>query len=344
MDKDKKIKIGIIGAAGYSGEELLKILFTHPNIEISFITSRKYSGEKIGNIFPRFSSNEISFEYPDLNLIKKHNVDVVFLALPHGLASEYAVPIYNMGIKVIDISADFRLNSEAKYKEFYNIDHPAPSLLRKSVYGLAEIYREKIIKSNIIACPGCYPTSILLPLIPLLSKKLISTKNIIASSGSGVTGAGRKIDLPFIFPECNESFRAYSVSGHRHLSEIEQEISIAAEEEVIINFMPHLVPMNRGINSTIIVDHNNINEKDINRVLNNCYKDKPFVRVLENNKLSDTKNVTGTNVCEIGFVLDQRTNKLILTSAIDNLTKGAAGQAVQCMNIKFGIDETTGLL
>ncbi|MCP4177347.1 MAG: N-acetyl-gamma-glutamyl-phosphate reductase [bacterium] len=344
MDKEKKVKLGIIGAAGYSGEELLRILLNHPSSEISFITSRKYAGKKIGDIFPRFNNYNIIFEYPDLSLIKKHNVDVVFLALPHGLASEYAVPIHDMGVKVIDISADFRLNSKEKYKEFYDINHPAPSLLKKSVYGLAEIYKNKIIKSDIIACPGCYPTSILLPLIPLLNEKLISTENIIVASGSGVSGAGRKVDLPFIFPECNESFRAYSVSGHRHLSEIEQEISIAAKEEVIINFIPHLVPMNRGINSTIIVNHNNINENKIRRVFNKYYKDKPFIRVLDSKKFSDTKNVTRTNVCEIGFTFDQRTNKLIITSAIDNLTKGAAGQAVQCMNIMFGIEETSGLV
>jgi N-acetyl-gamma-glutamyl-phosphate reductase len=344
MDTKKKIKVGIIGAAGYSGEELLRILLNHTECEVSFITSRKYVGEKIGNIFPRFSNYNIIFEYPDLDLIKKHNVDVVFLALPHGLASEYALPIYNMGVKIIDISADFRLNSASTYKEFYNVNHPAPSLLEKSVYGLAEIYKDKIEKSDILACPGCYPTSILLPLIPLIKEKLISIKNIIISSGSGVSGAGRKVDLPFIFPECNESFRAYSVSGHRHLSEIEQEISIAAGEEIIVTFIPHLVPMNRGINSTIIVEHDNITENDIYDIFDKYYKNKPFIRVLDGNKLSDTKNVTRTNVCEIGFVLDKRTNKLILTSVIDNLTKGAAGQAVQCMNIMFNFEETSGLV
>ena len=338
------VKVGVIGASGYSGEELIRLLLKHNQCEIEFITSRKYDGISISEVFPRFTEYSLNFVAPDISQIKKSNIDVVFLALPHGLAAEYAVPLYKSGIKVIDISADFRLNNATIYKEYYKQDHPAPELLTEAVYGLPEHYRAKIKSASLIACPGCYPTSILLPLIPLLKEDLIFSNDIIVSSGSGVSGAGRKIDLPYIYPECNESFRAYAVSGHRHLSEIEQELAIFANEpEIKINFIPHLVPMNRGINSTIIVSLKKSDIDIISKTYDKYYAKESFVRILTAGKLADTKHITMSNICEIGYALDKRTNKLIITSAIDNLTKGAAGQALQCMNIICGLNETTGL-
>ena len=341
-----KINVGIIGASGYSGEELIKLILKHPLCDLKIITSRKYDGIQISEIFPRFGRYDFKFTKPDINSLLNSDVDLFFLALPHKVASEYAVPLYNAGKKVIDISADFRLDDKDIYQKYYNVKHPAPELMQKAVYGLPEFYRKEIRKSSLIACPGCYPTSILLPSLPLIKDGLVLTDDIIICSGSGITGAGRKVDLSYIFPECNESFRAYGAVGHRHTPEIEQEMSkVSGNNNIKINFIPHLVPMSRGMNSTIIFKIKNpLTENDIGKCYEKYYTNESFVRVLNNGKLADTKNIVNTNDCEIGFVIDQRTDKLIVTSCIDNLTKGASGQAVQCMNIVFGFDETTGLI
>ncbi len=339
-----KIKVAILGASGYSGEELIRLLSRHENCDISIITSRQNVGIKIGEVFPRFSNSELVFSAPDATEIAKKS-DVAFLALPHGLASEFAVPLLEKGVKVIDLSADFRIKNTATYKKYYKEEHPAPSLLKDAVYGLPERYRDKIRNASLIACAGCYPTSILLALAPLLENKIVSTENIVINSMSGVSGAGRKVDLPFLFPECNESVRAYAVSGHRHLPEIEQELCAAANCEVRINFIPHLVPVNRGINSTIVASPSGkFSKENVESAYKNAYSKEKFVRMLPYGKQSDTKYVTMTNFCDIGFVYDEHTDKLIVTSCIDNLTKGASGQAVQCMNISFGFEETAGLL
>jgi N-acetyl-gamma-glutamyl-phosphate reductase len=344
MNSEETVKVGIIGASGYSGEELIRLLLKHAKCKIVFITSRKYDGVSISEVFPRFAESKLKFVSPDIADIKESGVSLVFLALPHGLASEFAIPLHESGLRVVDISADFRLSSAAKYKEYYKQKHPAPELLTKAVYGLPELYRKKIKSSRLVACPGCYPTSILLPLVPLLKEKLVSADGIVVLSGSGVSGAGRKVDVPYIYPECNESFRAYAVSGHRHLPEIEQELEISAgKSELMINFIPHLVPMNRGINSTLVLSLNCSDYGVIPEAFEKYYGCEPFVRILSNGKLADTKHVTMSNICEIGYAVDTRTNKLIVTSAIDNLTKGAAGQAIQCMNIMYGIDEREGL-
>jgi N-acetyl-gamma-glutamyl-phosphate reductase len=340
------IRAAVVGAAGYSGEELLRLLLRHAHCEAKIITSRKYAGQPVSNVFPRFTSSGLTFCAPDVDQIASE-CDVAFLALPHGLATEYAIPLLNAGVKVIDISADFRLRSTAKYKEYYSEEHPAPELLKKAVYGSPELYREKIKEADLIACPGCYPTSSILPTAPLLKAGLVKTKGIAVVSMSGVTGAGRKVDLPYIFPECNESIKAYKPYGHRHLPEIEQEMTAAAgsSEEIAINFVPHLAPMNRGINSTILLNAApGCTMEKIEAVYKEAYENEIFVRVLPPGRCSDTKYVTMTNYCEIGFNLDPHTNKVILTSVIDNLTKGASGQAIQCMNIRFGFKETEGLL
>lgn len=340
-----KVRVAVFGASGYAGEELLRILLRHPNAEVVAITSRKNAGEPVSTVFPRFTGAPLTFVEPKVDEIAV-KCDAAILALPHGLATEYAIPLLKAGVKVFDISADFRLKSAAKYKEYYKVDHPAPELLAKAVYGLPERYRGQLRTADLVACAGCYPTSSILPTAPLLAAKLVKPTGIAVVSCSGVTGAGRKVDLPYIFPECNESLKAYGVVGHRHLPEIEQEMAFAAGvPEMAINFIPHLAPMNRCINSTILMDAaDGCTLEKIGEVYEQAYGNEQFVRILPAKRCADTKYVSMTNTCEIGYNLDPHTNKVIVTSVIDNLTKGASGQAVQCLNIRFGLDEAAGLI
>ena len=344
----KTKKIAIVGASGYSGEVLVQLMLNHPHAELVAVTSRQNTGQTLAQIFPKFAghptSRAIRFTGPNAEVLAKQ-ADIVFLALPHGVAAEYAVPLLNAGCVVIDLSADFRLKSAETYKEFYAHDHPATDLLKKSVYGLPEIHREAIQKSLLVASPGCYPTSILLPTIPLLQAGLVKTSGIIADSMSGVSGAGRKVELDYLFCECNESVRPYGVPKHRHLSEIEEQLSLAAKTPIVMQFTPHLIPINRGILTTLYFEPT---EQLSNEKITACYKKvydgEPFIRLLEGKSLPDTKNVTGTNAIEIAWRLDARTGRLIVMSAIDNLVKGASGQAVQSMNIICGFPETAGLI
>ncbi len=352
----KTVSVGIIGASGYSGEELVRLLLNHPRAELTTVTSRQYAGQSVAQVFPKFShlpkARTLRFVDSNAELVAK-TAEIVFLALPHGVAAEFAAPLLQLGAKVIDLSADFRLKSPEVYKEFYGHDHPAPDLLAKSVYGLPEVYREQIKASSLVASPGCYPTSILLPLLPLISAGLVQPNSIIADSLSGVSGAGRKAELDYLFCECNESVRPYGVPKHRHLSEIEQELGVAAKSKVTVQFTPHLIPVNRGILSTIYVapskhfataDEAAALNQAIAEAYASAYADEPFVRVLEGKLLPDTKNVVGTSVCEFAWRLDPRTGRLILMSAIDNIVKGASGQAVQSLNLMCGYPETAGLL
>ena len=345
----KTKKVAIIGASGYSGEELVRLLLNHPHVELVAVTSRQNAGQTLAQVFPKFASHPKSkmlhFTEPNAGLLAKQ-ADIVFLALPHGVAAEYAVPLLKAGCVVIDLSADFRLKSAGVYREFYAHNHPAPDLLKKSVYGLPEIYRGQIKQASLVAAPGCYPTSILLPLIPLLKAGLIRPNGIIADSLSGVSGAGRKAEADYLFCECNESVRPYSVPKHRHLSEIEEQLSLAAGEKVTIQFTPHLVPVNRGILTTLYLTpvKKSIVVEEISTCYTKAYGNEPFVRLLDNKNLPDTKNVVGTNVIEIAWRLDPRTGRLIVMSAEDNLVKGASGQAVQSMNLVCGFPETAGLI
>ncbi len=351
-----KIRAAIIGASGYSGEELVRLLLRHPRVQIACVTSRQNSGKKLADVFPKFASHPVAqrlkFVEPRLERVLKTlganpRSAVVFLALPHGVASEWASPLWNLGVRVIDLSADFRLNSAAAYKEFYGQDHPAPRLVGRAVYGLPELYRAKIKRSRFIASPGCYPTSILVPLIPLLRAKLIQPGGIVANSLSGVSGAGRTVQENLLFCECNESVRAYGIPKHRHVPEIEQELSLAAGRRVLIQFNPHLIPVNRGILTTVCVQPSTKSGNlpaAIARCYERAYGGEPFIRLLTGTAMPDTKNVAGTNVIEIAHRVDPRTGGIILLSAEDNLTKGASGQAVQSMNILFGFPETSGLL
>ncbi len=349
-------KVAIVGASGYSGEELVRLLLNHPHAELSAVTSRQYAGQTLAQIFPRFANHPrakaLRFSEPNAELLAKQ-ADIVFLALPHGVAAEYAIPLTQAGCIVIDLSADFRLRRAEVYKDFYAHDHPAPELLSKAIYGLPEFYRDQIKKASLIASPGCYPTSILLPLIPLLKAGLIKHTGIIADSLSGVSGAGRKAELDYLFCECNESVRPYGIPKHRHLSEIEQELSFAANAQVTIQFTPHLIPVNRGILTTIYAaptEHFSDAAgaaklaEQIAACYAKAYSNEPFVRLLDGKALPDTKNVVGTNVCEIAWRIDPRTGRLVILSAEDNLVKGASGQAVQSMNIVCGYPETAGLI
>lgn len=341
----EKIRVAIVGAAGYAGEELLRLLSRHPLADIRVITSRQNAGKDIADVFPRLSGTGLKFSMPDVREIAA-SCDVAFLALPHGLAHEFAEPLMQAGCVVIDISADFRLRSVEQYKKYYKVDHPAPELLKSAVYGLPERYREQIRHADLIACPGCYVTSVLLPTTAVLAAGLAKPDGIVVCSMSGVTGAGRKVDLPYIFPECNESVRAYGVAGHRHLPEMEQELAVAAGvPSLSMNFIPHLVPANRGIQSTIILNPTEkCSTEAVAQAFADAYGTERFIRILPPSKLPDTKHVTMTNMCEIGFTFDEHTGKLLLFSCIDNLTKGASGQAVQNFNIRFNLGETTGLL
>lgn len=351
-----KKKVAIVGASGYSGEELVRLLLSHPFAELAAVTSRQYAGQTLAQIFPRFAHHPVSktlrFSEPNAEALARE-ASVVFLALPHGVAAEYAIPLLKLGCQVIDLSADFRVRSAAVYKDYYAHDHPAPELLEQAVYGMPEVYRERIRSARLIASPGCYPTSILLPLIPLLRAGLIQSGGIIADSLSGVSGAGRKAELAYLFVECNESLRPYGMPKHRHLSEIEQELSVAAGKTVVIQFTPHLVPVNRGIlTTTYATPAKNVESaealaafgEEMAATYRAAYGNEPFVRVLDGKALPDTKNVVGTNVVEIGWRLDPRTRRLILMSAEDNLVKGASGQAVQSMNLICGWPETAGLI
>lgn len=348
-------KVAIVGASGYSGEELVRLLLNHPHVELVAVTSRQSAGQTIASVFPKFAghpkSRALRFTEPNAEALSTQ-ADVVFLALPHGVAAEFAVPLNQAGCVVIDLSADFRLKSADIYKEFYAHEHPAPELLQKSVYGLPEVYREDIRKALLIASPGCYPTSILLPTLPLIRAKLIQPNTIIADSLSGVSGAGRKAEVDYLFCECNESVRPYGVPKHRHLSEIEEQMTFAAGSQVTIQFTPHLIPVNRGILTTLYMaptEHfrDDASAAALGEKVAACYRaayaDEPFVRLLEGKALPDTKNVVGTNTVEIAWRLDPRTGRLIVMSAEDNIVKGASGQAVQSMNILCGFPETAGL-
>lgn len=342
----QKVKAAIVGASGYSGEELLALLARHPKVEVVAVTSRQAAGKSVAEFYPRLAGPAIAgmkFVEPTFEALQESGASVVFLALPHGLAAEFAVPLRQAGIQVVDLSADFRLKSAEVFAEFYGGEHPAPGLLGGAVYALPEICGEGVLKAaGLLACPGCYPTSVLVPLVPLLRRKLIAPESIVINSLSGVSGAGRKSETAFLFAECNESLRAYGTPRHRHLPEIEQELSNAAGEPVMISFTPHLVPITRGMHSTIVVSP--LGGTDAEAVMaawREDYRSRPFVRLV--NHLPDTKHVMNTNFVDISVRADVRTGRLLLFSALDNLGKGAAGQAVQAFNVSQGWDEATGL-
>jgi N-acetyl-gamma-glutamyl-phosphate reductase len=342
-----RIKTAIVGASGYTGMELVRLLLVHPGVELVAATSRQEAGASLASVFPRFRNapgSDLTFMEPDPDAVAATGAEVAFLALPHGVAAGIARALLDRGMKVIDLSADFRLRDAAVYEEFYEHAHPAPDLLGEAVYGLPEIRADEIKAARLIAAPGCYPTSILLPLLPLLRENLIDPSTIVANSLSGVSGAGRKADLSLLFCECNESVRAYGIPKHRHLSEIEQELSLAAGEKVTVSFIPHLIPVNSGIvTTTTAMLREGVRPEAIGEALEQAYSSATFVRLLGRGACADSKNVTRTNFIDIGWQQDPRTGRVILMSAEDNLGKGAGGQAVQCFNLMFGFALTDGL-
>ena len=342
-------KVAVVGASGYSGEELLRLLGSHPSVQVVAVTSRQHPGRQIGEVLPQFRGHpalgKSVFIDSQVDQIVASGAEFVFLALPHGLAAEFAEPLLEAGLRVLDLSADFRLRDAAIFEEFYGVKHPSPHLLTKAVYGLPEMRRSEIADARLVACPGCYPTSILLPLIPLLRKKLIEPGSIVANSLSGVSGAGRKASIDLLFAECNESVRAYGLPGHRHLSEIEQELSLAAGTALRINFAPHLIPINRGILTTIhAAPKDDLTLELLTKTFQEAYAQEPFIRLLGPDGFPDVKYVARTNFIDIAWRLDPRTGRVILLSAEDNLVKGAAGQAIQNFNLLAQLPETTGLL
>jgi N-acetyl-gamma-glutamyl-phosphate reductase len=337
------IRVAVIGATGYAGAELVRILHGHPDTELTTITSRQYAGVKFDTVYPSMRGvvNLICEELSVDRLCDK--ADVVFAALPHKLPMKFVPDLLMRGKKVVDLSADFRFKNVETYESFYQ-PHTASDLLEKSVYGLCEVYFDVIKDAVLIGSPGCYPTGVLLPLVPLLKSKLIHLTGIIADSKSGVSGAGRGLSLTTHFCEVNESFKAYKVAEHRHHPEMEEVLTREAGFPVKISFVPHLVPMTRGILTTIYAHPvRKITPDEIQNCWDAFYSGCPFIRICPDNVLPDVLQVRGTNYCDMGFKLDERNNRLILISAIDNLVKGAAGQAVQSMNIMLGLDETAGL-
>ena len=339
-------KCAVVGASGYAGEELVRLLLAHPLAELVQVTSRQSVGKPLEQVFPRFAHQRKHLVFTDSDPESVlGNASVVFLALPHGISAGVAKKFLDGGARVIDLSADFRLRDSKTYKEFYGSAHPAAALLKTAVYGLPEVYADKIAAAKLVACPGCYPTSILLPLLPLVREKLVAVDDVTVASLSGVSGAGRKLEADYLFAECNESARPYGIPKHRHLSEIEQELALVSGNKVAVQFVPHLVPMNRGIVSTIFLrPEPDVDEGEIEAVYKDAYKGAAFVRLLGKDRLPDTKNVVGTNFIDISWTIDSRTGRLIVTSAIDNLVKGTSGQAIQCLNLMCGYPETTGLL
>lgn len=345
----QKVKVAVLGASGYSGIELLRLILRHPHAELVAVTSRTLAGKTLSAEFPRFRkvgvADTLAFTHPDVATLKASGAEVAFLALPHGVSVEYAKPLLEQGIKVIDLSADFRLRSAAVYKEFYAHEHAAPELLDEAVYALPEIRAEEIKKARLIACPGCYPTSILLPLIPLLKAGLIAEDPLAVSSMSGASGAGRNASIPLLFCEVQNSLRSYSVPQHRHLSEVGQELAIAAGRPVRLSFVPHLVPVYAGIcTTTFATPKEGVTIEQVESALQAAYGDQTFVRLLGRNQSPDTKHVMGTNFVDIGWALDERAGRLILMSAEDNIGKGASSQAIQNMNLVCGFDPAAGLL
>ncbi|NLC68662.1 MAG: N-acetyl-gamma-glutamyl-phosphate reductase [Clostridiaceae bacterium] len=337
--------IAILGATGYVGTEIIRILTQHPQVNIVAVVSRSFAGRNFSDIYPNFGK-VMDMEISEINIdaLCEEN-DIFITALPHEASNEIIPALVNKGKRVIDHSAAFRFKDKATYETWYKSAHGMEDLLELAVYGLPELYRNKIRNSQLVANPGCYPTCAILSIAPLISRKLVYNTNIIIDAASGVSGAGRKSDLAYSFCETHENFKAYGVTNHRHTPEIEQELSNLAGEEIFISFTPHLMPIKRGMMCTSYLNlkDSGLNSENLYELYCEYYKDEFFVRVLKPGTLPEVKNVAGSNFIDISVNVDKRLNRAIVLSAIDNLGKGAAGQAVQCLNIMLGLEETTGL-
>lgn len=337
-----KTKVGIIGASGYAGEELVRILLNHPHVEITSVGARSYIGQKISELFPSLYNIIDDVLVSDEEVLNKS--DVVFASLPHGLSEKYAKYCVEKNKIFIDLGADFRLDNEEDYKEWYNLEYNEKELHKLQVYGLCEFNRDKIKNAKILGNPGCYVTSVTLGLYPLIKNNLVDLSTIIVDAKSGVTGSGRALSQVSHFPDCNESFAPYKIATHRHTPEIEQTLSYMSNEKVTITFVPHLLPLNRGIISTMYLQRkNDMKLEDIHKLYVEHYSKEKFVRVLPLSECANLKNVRMSNYCDISIHDDSRTNRIIIVSTLDNMIKGAAGQAVQNFNIIMGYEEDCAL-
>ena len=337
-------RVAIAGASGYTGAELLRLLVQHPEVEVVALTAETHANQPISQIFPSLAGFVDLICRPLDPETLAAEAEFVFLALPHKTSMAVGADLVKRGVRVLDLSADFRLKDPAAYRTWYGFEHLAPSLLGEAVYGLPELHREEIAAARLVAVPGCYPTSAILGFSPLLARGLADPETIVIDSISGVSGAGRKPELPTHFSEANESLKAYGVGKHRHTPEIEQELSGVAGRPVTVTFTPHLAPLTRGILTTITARlAGPRSTAELLDVYREFYGGRSFVRVLEEGRLPETKHVLHSNLCDIGLVSDARTGRVVVVSAIDNLVKGASGQAVQCFNLMAGLDERAGL-
>jgi N-acetyl-gamma-glutamyl-phosphate reductase len=343
----RKAKVGVLGASGYTGSECVRLLIRHPQVEIALLTADRKAGQQMREVFPQFSP----FALPKLIGLEGLDwaalgLDLVFCALPHATTQKVIRDLLGKAphIKVVDLSADFRLRDPAAYARWYGDEHHAPELQKEAVYGLVEVYRDRIGKARLVANPGCYTSCAQLPLVPLIRAGAIDVDEIVIDAKSGMTGAGRAAKENMLFSEVAEGFHAYGVGHHRHMAELDQEFSAAAGRDVVVTFTPHLVPMNRGILSTIYVrGTGGKSPQDLHRILAQTYRDEPFVHVLPFGEMPQTRHVRGSNMTFLGVATDRIKGRAIIGSALDNLVKGASGQAVQNMNLVLGFPETTGL-
>jgi N-acetyl-gamma-glutamyl-phosphate reductase len=330
------MKVGIINVTGYTGVELARLLFQHPQVELASVTGRSAAGQKLGEVFPHLAGIDLTIE------AELGDVELVFSAMPHKESAKEVIPLLGQGIKVVDVSADFRLKDASEYEQWYGFSHPIPQLLAQAVYGLPELYRSKVTSAKLVANPGCYPTGAILALAPAVKAKVIEP-DIVVDSKSGVSGAGRTLNLSTHFSEANEDAAAYALEGHRHLPEIVQELKqLCPELSPSVTFVPHVIPMTRGILTTCYAPlASGKNEKQIKELYLDFYKNEPFVRVVSSPP--HTKHTSGNNLCLVYPTIDHRAGRLVVISCIDNLIKGAGGQAIQNMNLMLGLPETAGL-
>lgn len=334
------ISAGIVGGTGYTGVELLRLLAQHPEVEVSAITSRGDAGTAVADMFPSLRGR-IAHHFVDPKDAALDKCDVVFFATPNGIAMQQARSLLDAGVRVIDLAADFRIKDIAVWEKWYAMTHMAPDLVSEVVYGLPEVNRDAVVSARLVANPGCYPTAVQLGLLPLVEAGCIDLDHLVADCKSGVSGAGRKAEIPALFAEASDNFKAYAVAGHRHLPEIRQGLARAAGRDVGLTFVPHLTPLIRGIHATLYARVTR--EEDFQALFEKRYADEPFVDVMPAKSHPETRSVRASNTCRIALHRPQGGDTLVILSVIDNLTKGAAGQAIQNMNIMFGFDECTGL-
>ncbi|MBF6058326.1 MULTISPECIES: N-acetyl-gamma-glutamyl-phosphate reductase [Thiomicrorhabdus] len=339
----KRIQVGIVGGTGYTGVELLRLLANHPAVEVKAITSRSEAGLAVADMFPNLRGiYDLAFSEPKLDVLSK--CDVVFFATPHGVAMNMTPELIEAGVKVIDLAADFRIEDMDVWESWYGMPHACPEIMDEVVYGLPELNREKIRGARVIANPGCYPTAVQLGFYPLLKEGLVDIDHLIADAKSGISGAGRGAKVGSLAAETSEGFKAYGISGHRHLPEIRQGLEIMADAQVNLTFVPHLLPMIRGIEATLYGKlKSNISQEDLQKLYEETYAQECFVDVMPANSLPDTRMVKGSNMCRMAVYRPEGGDVVVVTSVIDNLVKGAAGQAVQNMNLMFDLEEDAGL-